>query len=183
MSEQHLWKDFLENLTGRLMVGALEKTPERFCSALDEMTSGQGVSPSSLIVTFPSQEANEMVVVTDIEFFSVCEHHLLPFFGRATIGYIPSDRILGLSKAPRIVTAFARRLQTQEFLTTQIADCLFDHAEFNPKGVGVHLQAQHLCAMARGVRQADAVMHTTALRGCFHDADVKQEFLSYRRHV
>jgi GTP cyclohydrolase I len=154
------------------------ETPVRFMKALAEMCHGRTEDPKKHLKMFESDN-NQMVVVSNVEYFSLCEHHLLPFFGRALVGYIPQGRVIGLSKIPRIVSCFANQMQIQEGLTEQIADFLY--RELRPLGVGVCLEGQHLCMMARGAKQADAIMHTTALRGIFlDDPSVKQEFLSYR---
>jgi GTP cyclohydrolase I len=123
------------------------------------------------------EKYSEMVIVKDIDFYSLCEHHMLPFFGRAHVAYIPNGKILGLSKIPRIVEVFSRRLQVQERLTQQIADTLFD--ALNPDGVGVVIEARHMCMMMRGVEKQNSVATTSAMLGVFRD-DVKtrQEFLT-----
>lgn len=166
-------------------VGELQKvdtidTPPRFFAAMAELTEGYDIDPKIHLKSFKSRN-NEMVVVTNVEYFSLCRHHLLPFFGHATIGYIPNGSIIGLSKLPRILKVFANRLQTQEDLAFQVAEFLYKNIKPIPKGVGVHLSGMHLCLMARGAKQAEASMHTTSLFGCFQTADVKQEFLSYGR--
>lgn len=173
-------KNVLSNATGNSFsdAGTLD-TPHRWIAAMRELTAGG--DPKQFIKTFRSPTiGGQMVVVEDIEFYSLCEHHLLPFFGTCTVGYIPDRYIIGLSKIPRIVNALARRPQVQERLVEEIADTLQTSA-LNPKGVGVFMRGQHLCMMARGIKQTDAIMTTTALRGCFTEANVKMEFLSYRR--
>ncbi len=122
------------------------------------------------------EKFHEMVMVRDIDVFSLCEHHMLPFFGKAHVAYIPKGRIVGLSKLPRIVDVFARRLQVQERLTRQIADTLFEY--LNPEGVGVVIEAQHMCMMMRGVGKQNAVATTSAMIGVFKDDEkTRQEFL------
>lgn len=173
-------KNALSKATGNDFTGAgVMETPHRWLRAMRELTGGGDASEYLKFFDAPSH-SGQMVVVNNIEFFSLCEHHLLPFFGTCTVGYIPGEKIIGLSKIPRIVNAFARRMQVQERLVEEIADALFE-SDLSPLGVGVFMQGQHLCMMARGVKQTDAVMTTTALRGNFKEADVKNEFLSYRR--
>lgn len=124
-----------------------------------------------------AENYDEMVVVKDIPFYSMCEHHLAPFFGTARIGYVPSGKVVGLSKLPRLLDVFARRLQVQERITTQVADALMEHLQ--PRGVGVILTARHLCMESRGVCKQGAATVTSALRGVFKDAAVRAEFLSF----
>lgn len=159
--------------------GLLE-TPERFAAAWKFFTSGYQQSPDSILKSFSdgADGYNEMVVVNHIPVFSICEHHLLPFFGEAHIAYIPNGRVLGLSKFARLVEVFARRLQVQERLTVQLADALQTHLK--PKGVGVILECRHMCMEMRGVRTPGSVTTTDALHGVFHEGSVRQEFLSLK---
>jgi GTP cyclohydrolase I len=155
----------------------LLRTPERVSKMYDELLSGYRTDPLSL-VNDALFEVNydEMVIVRDIEFYSMCEHHMLPFIGRAHVAYIPRGRVIGLSKIPRIVDMFARRLQVQERLTRQIAD--FINELLNPKGVAVVMEALHLCSMMRGVKKHDARMTTSATIGNFRDdMSTRMEFL------
>jgi len=146
----------------------LLKTPERVSKALAFMTSGMGTNPSDILTSALFTEDNdEMVIVRDIEVFSLCEHHMLPFFGKAHVAYIPDGKIVGLSKIPRVVDAFARRLQVQERLTEQIRDCIQD--TLHPKGVAVVIEAQHLCMQMRGVEKQGCVTTTSAFTGAFLD--------------
>ena len=157
----------------------LEGTPERVHRMYSELTAGYHVDPERIIngAVF-DVDYSEMVVVKDIPFYSLCEHHLLPFFGNAAVAYIPRGRVVGLSKIPRIVEAFARRLQVQERLTQQIADVLQDNLE--PKGVGVVLEATHLCAVMRGVRKPGTIMTTSAVLGLFRSRDnTRAEFFAH----
>lgn len=132
------------------------------------MTSGMGANPSDILTSALFTEDNdEMVIVRDIEVFSLCEHHMLPFFGKAHVAYIPDGKIVGLSKIPRVVDAFARRLQVQERLTEQIRDCIQD--TLHPKGVAVVIEAQHLCMQMRGVEKQGCVTTTSAFTGAFLD--------------
>ena len=159
----------------------LEKTPQRVAKMFGELTRGYNQSAEDLI-----NEAHfdvvydEMVVVTNIDFYSLCEHHMLPFFGVAHVGYIPNGSVVGLSKIPRIVDMFARRLQVQENMTRQIADVL--DQQLNPDGVGVVIEGYHMCMMMRGVEKQKAKMITSALVGSFkEDPKTRTEFLELIR--
>jgi GTP cyclohydrolase I len=157
----------------------LKATPERVHRMYAELTAGYHVDPDRLInrAVF-DVEYSEMVVVKDIPFYSLCEHHLLPFFGNAHVAYIPDGRVIGLSKIPRIVEMYARRLQVQERMTQQIADFLM--ARLAPQGVGVVLEATHLCAAMRGVRKPGTVMTTAAVLGLFRRNDkTRAEFFAH----
>ena len=144
----------------------LRRTPERIHRMYHELTAGYHVDPERLINDAVFEVGySEMVVVKDIPFYSLCEHHLLPFFGSAHVAYLPEGRVIGLSKIPRIVEMYARRLQVQERLTQQIADFLEDR--LHPQGVGVVMEATHLCAVMRGVRKPGTVMTTSAVLGLF----------------
>lgn len=157
----------------------LQRTPERVARMYEELTAGYDVDPQKLINgALFNVDYSEMVVVKEIEFYSLCEHHLLPFFGHAHVAYIPGDKVIGLSKIPRIVEMFARRLQVQERMTQQIA-ALLDET-LHPLGVGVVVQGQHMCSMMRGVKKAQASMVTSALLGSFKDnAQTRAEFMSH----
>ena len=148
----------------------LEDTPSRVKRMLDEMTAGYAIDPDEVLnnAIFPV-DYSEMVVVKDIPFHSLCEHHILPFAGTAAVAYIPNQRVIGLSKIPRVVDMFARRLQIQERFTQQVADFLMERLE--PKGVGVVVEATHLCASMRGVRKPGMVMTTSAVLGLFRRSD------------
>ncbi len=155
----------------------LLKTPERVTRMYAELTAGYQVDPVKLVngAVFDVEDSG-MVIVKDIEFYSLCEHHLLPFFGRATVAYLPQGRVIGLSKIPRIVEMYARRLQVQERMTRQIAD--FINELLQPRGVAVVVEALHLCTMMRGVRKHDARMTTSAMLGGFRtNIATRQEFL------
>jgi len=146
----------------------LASTPSRVAKMLLEITSGYEVDLDSIINgAMFSESYDEPVVVRDINFYSLCEHHMLPFFGKAHVAYFPNGKVVGLSKIPRIVEAFSRRLQVQERLTSQIAD--FINERLQPKGVAVVLEGTHLCAVMRGVNQPSGTMRTQALHGRFHD--------------
>lgn len=156
----------------------LLRTPRRVARAMELFTSGYRQSPENVITGALFQETHQnMVLVKNIEMYSLCEHHLLPFFGKVHIAYIPNGRIVGLSKTARIVNVFARRLQVQERLTEQIAQGLWDVVQ--PQGVGVIVQAHHLCMMMRGVEQQNSSTLTSAVRGSFlEDPRTREEFLA-----
>jgi GTP cyclohydrolase IA len=157
----------------------LRDTPDRVRRTYLELTDGYRTDPRTLLnqATF-DVDTDEMVVVRDIEFYSLCEHHLLPFFGRAHVGYLPSGRVVGLSKIPRVVDMFAHRLQVQERLTQEIASYLMERLQ--PKGVGCVVEATHLCMSMRGVRKQEATMVTSAMLGTFRsDARTRSEFLTF----
>jgi GTP cyclohydrolase I len=155
----------------------LVKTPERVAKALTWLTRGYALDVDDVVGDAVFEEAHEsMVMVRDIELYSLCEHHMLPFFGKAHIAYIPDGRIVGLSKLPRLVEVFARRLQVQERLTEQIAQAIED--VLRPRGVGVVIEAVHLCMMMRGVEKQNSSTITSALRGQFRDCPMtRDEFL------
>jgi GTP cyclohydrolase IA len=155
----------------------LTGTPQRVRRMYDELTAGYGTDADTLINDATFEVAyDEMVVVRDIEFFSLCEHHLLPFHGRVHVGYLPRGRVIGLSKIPRIVDMYAHRLQVQERLTVQIADLLMERLD--PKGVGCVVEALHLCTVMRGVKKQGATMVTSAMLGRFRtDEKTRAEFL------
>ncbi len=155
----------------------LLRTPERAASALAFLTRGYEQTAASVIGEGVFEESHDgMVMVRDIEFYSLCEHHMLPFYGKAHVAYIPDGRILGLSKLARIVDVFARRFQVQERLTDQVADAIQD--VLSPLGVGVLVEAEHMCMMMRGVEKQNSSTVTSAVRGCFlDDARTRDEFL------
>jgi GTP cyclohydrolase I len=152
-------------------------TPARVARAYHELTAGYTVDPVKLVNdAIFTVDYDEMVVVTDIDFYSLCEHHLLPFYGRAHVAYMPQGRVIGLSKIPRIVDMFARRLQVQERMTVEIADLL--EGAVDPAGVAVVVEGVHLCSVMRGVRKENARMVTSAMRGAFrNDEKTRTEFL------
>jgi GTP cyclohydrolase I len=156
----------------------LVKTPQRVANSLTWLTRGYDMSVEEVVGDAVFEEPHSsMVMVRDIELYSLCEHHMLPFFGKAHIAYIPDDKIVGLSKLPRIVEVFSRRLQVQERLTEEIAQAIQD--VLNPKGVGVVIEAYHLCMMMRGVQKQNSQTVTSAVRGIFrNDARTREEFLS-----
>jgi GTP cyclohydrolase I len=157
----------------------LAKTPDRVARMYDELTAGYHTDPVKLINgALFDVDYDEMVIVKDIEFYSLCEHHMLPFFGRAHVAYIPDGKVIGLSKIPRIVEMFARRLQVQERMTKQIADFLQE--VLHPKGVAVVVEGAHMCSMMRGVKKANASMTTSTMLGTFrNDSKTRAEFLDH----
>lgn len=157
----------------------LIKTPDRVARMFDELTSGYRTDPQKLINgALFDVEYDDIVFVKDIEFYSLCEHHMLPFYGRAHVAYIPDEKVLGLSKIPRIVDMYARRLQVQERMTSQIADFL--HELLHPTGLAVIVEGAHMCAMMRGVKKSETNMTTRTFRGRFkEDASLRNEFISH----
>ena len=156
----------------------LLKTPERVSKSMEFLTNGYDKNPSEILKSAMFSESySQMVLVNDIELYSLCEHHMLPFFGKAHIAYIPNGRIVGLSKIPRIVDVFSRRLQVQERLTDEIKDCIQE--ALNPKGVAVVIEAQHLCMQMRGVQKQHSSTTTSAFSGIFmSDEKTRAEFMN-----
>ncbi len=172
------YRDLLQSIGEDLDREGLRRTPDRAARALEFLTQGYRQDLDEIIndAVFES-EASEIILVKDIELYSMCEHHLLPFIGRAHVAYIPNGKVIGLSKVARLVDVFARRLQIQENLTTQIAESLMRCLE--PSGVAVVVEAKHLCMMMRGVEKQNSVMKTSCLLGTFKDdARTRSEFLS-----
>lgn len=157
----------------------LAKTPERVARSLRFLTKGYDEDPKAVINgALFTEDYQEMIVLKDLDFFSLCEHHVLPFFGKAFVAYLPTRRIVGISKLARLVDIFARRLQVQERMTTQIANILME--ELEPQGVGVVLQAEHLCMRMRGVEKQNSVVVTSAMLGVFRShQETRQEFMSF----
>lgn len=154
----------------------LLKTPERVAKALQFLTHGYDLDPATILRSAMfEEEYSQMVVVKDIEVYSLCEHHMLPFFGKAHVAYIPNGHIVGLSKIPRVVDIYARRLQVQERLTNEIRDCIQD--TLNPMGVAVVVECKHLCMCMRGVQKQNSVTTTSAFTGEFAKERTRQEFL------
>lgn len=180
---QHLadhYKVILEKLGEDAEREGLLKTPERVARAMQFLTHGYDLDPKEILNSAKfREEYKQMVIVKDIELYSMCEHHLLPFFGKAHIAYIPNNYIVGLSKLPRIVDAFSRRLQVQERLTTEIRDCIQNTLE--PLGVAVVIEAQHLCMQMRGVQKQNSVTTTSAFTGEFENEKTRSEFISLIR--
>jgi len=159
----------------------LLKTPERVARALEFLTKGYKEDPNVILNSaLFSEEYSEMIVLKDLDFFTLCEHHMLPFFGKAHVAYIPSKKILGLSKLARLFEVFARRLQVQERLTTQVAHSLMD--AIDPQGVGVVVEAEHLCMRMRGVEKQNSVVVTSCMLGTFRDRqETREEFMTLIR--
>lgn len=154
----------------------LVKTPERAAKAMKFLTSGYSMNPKEILEgAMFKEDYKEMVIIKDIELYSLCEHHMLPFFGKAHIAYIPNGHIVGLSKIPRVVDVFARRLQVQERLTEQILDCIND--TLKPQGVAVVIEASHMCMMMRGVQKQNSTTTTSGFRGAFKESNTRNEFL------
>ncbi|MAM05376.1 MAG: GTP cyclohydrolase I FolE [Flavobacteriales bacterium] len=171
-------KSILKNIGEDPTREGLLKTPSRVAKAMEFLTQGYKQNPKEIIESAMFTESyNQMVLVKDIEMYSLCEHHMLPFFGKAHIAYIPNGHIVGLSKVPRIVDVFSRRLQVQERLTDEIKDCLQE--SLNPKGVAVVIEAQHLCMQMRGVEKQNSVTTTSAFSGTFKsDEKTRAEFMN-----
>ncbi|MDR0686349.1 MAG: GTP cyclohydrolase I FolE [Dysgonamonadaceae bacterium] len=155
----------------------LIKTPERVAESMLFLTGGYGQDPGTILSSAVFiEDYKQMVIVKDIDFFSMCEHHLLPFFGKAHIAYIPNKMVVGLSKIPRVVDVFARRLQIQERMTTQIKNCIQE--TLNPLGVMIVIEAQHLCMQMRGVEKQNSITTTSDFTGVFNQAKTREEFIS-----
>jgi GTP cyclohydrolase I len=160
----------------------LRETPARVVRSWKELFGGYSQSPADVLkCDFEADGYDEMIVCRNVQFYSTCEHHMQPFFGRAHVGYLPDKRVVGLSKLARLVDVFARRLQIQERLTEQIAAALNDHAQ--PRGVGVVVEAQHFCMVCRGVRKEQSSMITSSLKGVFREAAARQEFFALVHRV
>ncbi len=175
--EEH-WAKIIEAIGEDLERPGLADTPKRAAAAFEFLTRGYRQSVEEVVneALFPS-EANEMVLVQDVELYSLCEHHLLPFIGKCHVAYIPTGKVIGLSKVARLVDVFARRLQIQETLTTQIAETIMDAT--GAEGVGVIIEARHMCMMMRGVEKQNSLMKTSAMLGTFRSSHkTREEFLS-----
>lgn len=171
-----MYRQILEELGEDLDRDGIKDTPERVAKALQFLTQGYEVDAEEILgEALFEEEYSQMVLVKDIELYSLCEHHMLPFFGKAHIAYIPNGKIVGLSKIPRLVDAFARRLQVQERLTTQIRDSL--SKALDPLGVAVVIEAQHMCMQMRGVQKQNSVTTTSAFHGEFLKEETRNEFI------
>ena len=170
------YENIIKDLGEDVKRDGLLKTPERAAKAMQFLTQGYNQDPVEILKGAMFKESyNEMVIVKDIELYSLCEHHILPFFGKAHIAYIPNGQIVGLSKLPRIVDVFARRLQVQERLTEQVLDCIND--TLKPQGVAVVIEASHMCMMMRGVQKQNSITTTSGFRGQFEKSETRNEFL------
>jgi GTP cyclohydrolase I len=191
MSSYRFFEEYTEKVTNKLVDNytniitelgedvtreGIVKTPERASKAMQFLTSGYCQDPAEILRSAMfAEDYNDMVIVKDIELYSLCEHHILPFFGKAHIAYIPNGHIVGLSKIPRIVDVFARRLQVQERLTHDILECI--NNTLKPKGVAVVIEASHMCMMMRGVQKQKSVTTTSGFRGQFEKIETRSEFL------
>lgn len=172
------YEDVLKQIGENPKREGLKKTPERVAKAMQFLTKGYGENPDRIVkqAVF-NEEYSEMVIVKDIELYSLCEHHMLPFFGKAHVAYIPDGKIVGLSKIPRVVDAYARRLQVQERLTIEIRDCI--QRTIDPKGVAVVIEASHMCMQMRGVQKQNSVTTSSAFTGLFLSNDAtRKEFIN-----
>ncbi|PKP45481.1 MAG: GTP cyclohydrolase I FolE [Bacteroidetes bacterium HGW-Bacteroidetes-12] len=171
------YKDIIVNLGEDVTREGLEKTPERVAKAMQYLTHGYDLNPTEILKSaLFAEKHNHMVIVKDIELYSLCEHHMLPFFGKAHVAYIPNGHIVGLSKIPRIVDAFARRLQVQERLTDEIKNCI--NEGLKPLGVAVVIEAQHMCMQMRGIQKQNSLTTTSSFTGAFEKESTRQEFIS-----
>ena len=170
--------EILESTSENVNREGLRDTPDRASKAFQFLTSGYNQNPHEILNNaIFEEEYDQMIIVRDIEFYSLCEHHILPFFGKCHVGYIPNGRVIGLSKIPRLVDIFSRRLQVQERLTEQIADSIIELLE--PLGAGVIMEAQHTCMSMRGVQKQDSYMVTNSMKGIFRKQfEPRKEFLS-----
>lgn len=156
----------------------LKRTPERYLKSLEFFTSGYQKDPQEIAKRgLFHNPVEDMILVRNVEFYSLCEHHMVPFYGVVHVGYIPNEKIIGLSKIPRIVEVFARRFQVQERMTRQIAEAL--ETALAPKGVGVVVKAHHLCMMMRGVQKQSSFTVSSSMLGCFRDLKTREEFLAH----
>jgi len=179
-STQEMYREILSRLGEDPNRDGLVATPARVEKSLAYLTKGYNEDPTQILRgALFDVDYDEMVIVKDVEIFSLCEHHMLPFFGKVHVAYIPKGKVIGLSKIPRLVEVFARRLQVQERLTRQIADAI-QHA-IEPQGVGVIIEARHLCMMMRGIEKQHSSTVTSAMVGCFREKETRSEFLSLVR--
>jgi GTP cyclohydrolase IA len=180
-SFEELMKEMLVRLGEDPDREGLQRTPARVHKAYEFLTRGYSEDPEALLTkALFTVSYDEMVIVKDVEMFSLCEHHMLPFFGKVHVAYIPNGKVIGLSKVPRLIEVFSRRLQIQERLTTQIAETI--QKVIQPQGVGVVIEARHLCMMMRGVEKQHSAAVTSSMLGCFREEqETRQEFLSLIR--
>jgi GTP cyclohydrolase I len=180
VSTEEMYREILSRLGEDPSRQGLQATPARVEKAMAELTKVYDEDPTQILRgALFDEDYDEMVIVKDIEMFSLCEHHMLPFFGKVHVAYIPKGKVIGLSKIPRLVEVFARRLQIQERLTRQIADAIQN--AIAPQGVGVIIEARHLCMMMRGIEKQHSSTVTSAMVGCFRQKETRQEFLSLVR--
>lgn len=173
---EQLAKELLKEIGENPEREGLKETPRRIAKSFEKIFGGYGKDPANILTEFDGEDYDEMIICKNIDFYSNCEHHMQPFFGTVSIGYIPDKKIVGISKLPRIVEIFSRRLQNQERLTMQIAKTLEEL--LSPKGVGVVMTGKHLCMMARGVEKQNALMTTSSFKGLFKkDSKTRSEFL------
>jgi GTP cyclohydrolase I len=171
------YKIIIENLGEDVNREGLQKTPERVAKAMQFLTHGYDLNPLEILKSaLFTEDHQQMIVVKDIEVYSMCEHHMLPFFGKAHVAYIPNGKIVGLSKIPRIVDAFARRMQVQERLTDEIKNCIQEALE--PLGVAVVIEAQHMCMQMRGIQKQNSFTTTSSFTGAFEKDKTRKEFIS-----
>jgi GTP cyclohydrolase IA len=179
-STQDIYREIIRRFDADPTRDGLERTPERVEKALEFLTKGYREDPNAILRAAMFDVAyDEMVIVKDIEMYSLCEHHMLPFFGKVHVAYIPDGKVIGLSKVPRLVEVFARRLQVQERMTRQIAEAICE--AIHPQGVGVVIEARHLCMMMRGVEKQNSSTVTSAMLGVFQKQNTRAEFLSLIR--
>jgi GTP cyclohydrolase I len=177
---EEMYREILTRLGEDPTRDGLVSTPTRVEKSMAFLTKGYSEDPSKILRgALFDVDYDEMVIVKDVEMFSLCEHHMLPFFGKVHVAYIPNGKVIGLSKIPRLVEVFARRLQVQERLTRQIADTIQE--AINPQGVGVVIEARHLCMMMRGIEKQHSSTVTSAMVGCFRQKETRTEFLSLLR--
>ncbi len=171
------YKTIIENLGEDINREGLQKTPERVAKAMQYLTHGYDLNPLEILKSaLFTEDHQQMIVVKDIEIYSMCEHHMLPFFGKAHVAYIPNGKIVGLSKIPRIVDAFARRMQVQERLTDEIKNCIQE--ALSPLGVAVVIEAQHMCMQMRGIQKQNSYATTSSFTGAFERDKTRKEFIS-----
>lgn len=171
------YKVIIDSLGEDVTREGLEKTPERAAKAMQFLTHGYAIDPLEILKSaLFTEDHNQMIVVKNIEIYSMCEHHMLPFFGKAHVAYIPNGKIVGLSKIPRVVDAYARRMQVQERLTDQIKNCLQEALQ--PLGVAVVIEAQHMCMQMRGIEKQNSFTTTSSFTGAFEKNKTRKEFIS-----
>jgi GTP cyclohydrolase I len=181
-STQELYRELLGRFHEDPDRDGLLSTPSRVEKSMNFLTEGYTMNPTQILRgALFDVDYDEMVIVKDVEMYSLCEHHMLPFFGRVHVAYIPNGKVIGLSKIPRLIEVFARRLQVQERVTRQIADAIQEAIE--PRGVGVVIEARHMCMMMRGVEKQQSTTVTSAMVGCFREQQTRAEFLSLVRQA